>query len=55
MQRASDGEVTIQSLFPHPQPIANPLIAILPLAIQAVFNKPLFWLIVSIFVVIFLL
>lgn len=55
MQRASDGELTIQSLFPHPQPIANPLVAVLPPALQAVFNKPLFWPIVSVCVVIFLL
>lgn len=54
MQRASDGELTIQSLLPHPQPIANPLVAALP-ALQAVFNKPLFWPIVSVCVVIFLL
>ncbi|MBG6247367.1 MULTISPECIES: flagella biosynthesis regulator Flk [Symbiopectobacterium] len=55
LQRASDGELTIQSLFPHPQPIANPLVATLPPALQAVFNKPLFWPIVSVCVVIFLL
>ncbi|MCW2481436.1 flagella biosynthesis regulator Flk [Candidatus Symbiopectobacterium sp. NZEC135] len=55
MQRASAGELTIQSLFPHPQPIANPLVAALPPALQAVFNKPLFWPIVSVCVVIFLL
>ncbi|MGG2142101.1 flagella biosynthesis regulator Flk [Symbiopectobacterium sp. RP] len=60
MQCASDGELTIQSLFPHPQPIANPLVAALPPALQAVFNqavfnKQLFWPIVSVCVVIFLL
>lgn len=55
MQRASEGELTVQSLFPHPQPIANPLIAALPPALQAVFNKPMFWPIVSVCVAIFLL
>lgn len=55
MQRASDGELTIPSLFPHPQPMANPLVAALPPALRAVFNKPLFWPIVSVCVVIFLL
>ncbi|WP_291973440.1 flagella biosynthesis regulator Flk [Candidatus Symbiopectobacterium sp.] len=55
MQRVSDCELTIQSLFPHPQPIAKPLVAALPPALHAVFNRPLFWHIVSVCVVIFLL
>ncbi|MFT8210803.1 MAG: flagella biosynthesis regulator Flk [Symbiopectobacterium sp.] len=55
MQRSSEGGLTIQILFPHPQPITNPLVAALPPALQSVFNKPLFWPIVSFFVVMFLL
>lgn len=55
MQRSSEGELTVQSLFPHPQPIANPLVAALPPVLQAVFNKPMFWPIVSVCVVLFLL
>ncbi|MGK2889032.1 MAG: hypothetical protein ACSLEN_07610 [Candidatus Malihini olakiniferum] len=55
MQRSSEGELTVQSLLAHPQPIANPLVAALLSALQSVFNKPMFWPIISVCIVLFLL
>lgn len=55
LQRAQENEWSVQSLFPSPQPLVNPLVAALPPSWQALFHKPMFWTIVSTCVVAFLL